>query len=1119
MSEAEYRKWVERAREHRDAGRALDALTCYRRAARIAPQAVAPHWNIGRLFWQLGRPRDAVAAWRRVIERAPEHVMAWQAQADAALFARDFATARTASAAALALAPDEPRMRLIAALVADTVDGPTVTERVLAAPALTDEPHIARMVAEVLRRPVAGRGWEPLQRALAAREVKEPWLLAALGPHATDAAIEAWLATAETDGRDDDLDALRALAVGLLAGTPPRPALGARVAGVYAHAAWRRHACDVPLLWPRRTGAPSLRALILTDGVDRAALHAAVAAAAPLANHDDITILAAVAAPEAHDAQPRAEALRAHVRAALAGTACADAMIAVLTPYPDIESARVVALRDADVLIDLAGLATASAPLFAARVARAQWSLAGPLALGAPLSDRVFPGADAEFEAALAAVAADVRRQPARPPVADLALQLDAAVRANAEGDRAAARAGYDALLADEPRHAPTLYLRATLRREEGDDEGALADFRAAVDAAPRDARSRAAAADLELRRHDPAAAEALVAAGLALAPRDINLLRAAGHVAIERRDPVRAIDTFAGAVSLEPLNAETHYNYGVALQMLQRPQDAARAYQRALALAPDMVEAHFNLGIVFHALGNVDAAVQALEWVIAREPRRAEAHRTLVDVLAGAPGNRIAAWRAAVLRFERDCPDALGLVAPALECHQQAGNFRAVERYLERLAREEFKPAHERDLVDSLEQLLYLMLFFDTDVEMRAALYRTYDRVAQRIYGTPLARPPQRKPGRLRVGYLSADLRDHVMGRQMLPALEQHDRARFEIHLYSLAPADHDDAVTARYRAIADRFETLATMADNDAVALIDAADLDILVDLSTHTRGARPGIVARKPARVQITHMASSGGALGMSAVDFKLTDALADRPEAADEYVERLLPMEGCLYPARPLPMPAVHPFSRAALGIAPDAIVIGAFVTPLKLSRRTLKLWKDVLTAVPRARLAFSPNASWLRDAYANLLAAAGIDDARVVYIPQGRDEGERLARYALVDFVLDPMPFGNVNGTLEPLAAGVPVVTLAGATHGERTGLTLLTHAGITTTIADGGRDYVALAVRLATDPGFLQAARAEVVAKFARSPLVDMARYARNLEAAYERALQAASSAAPNAAA
>jgi len=338
-----------------------------------------------------------------------------------------------------------------------------------------------------------------------------------------------------------------------------------------------------------------------------------------------------------------------------------------------------------------------------------------------------------------------------------------------------------------------------------------------------------------------------------------------------------------------------------------------------------------------------------------------------------------------------------------------------------------------------------------------------------------------------------------------MWSALEHHDRDRFELYFYSTSSVS--DKWTERYRGLADHFEVIAQLPEPKAAERIAADQLDILVDLATNTHGAKPGILALKPARVLITHVASAG-VVGLSTVDFKLTDAYADVPENQRFQLETLLPMEGCVYPYRHIPPAAEHPFHRDRLGIAPDTIVIGAFVNPLKLSRRCLTLWREVLDRVAGAVLAISPLSPGLQMVYARLLSAVGIAKDRVLVLPQGRNDAENQARYGLVDFTLDPMPYGGANGTLEALDMNVPVVTLVGRKHGERCGYSMLANLGVTQTVAESGSQYVEIAVRLATDPGFMDEVRTAIRAGLERSPLIDMVAHTRHLERAYLQALE-----------
>jgi predicted O-linked N-acetylglucosamine transferase (SPINDLY family) len=365
------------------------------------------------------------------------------------------------------------------------------------------------------------------------------------------------------------------------------------------------------------------------------------------------------------------------------------------------------------------------------------------------------------------------------------------------------------------------------------------------------------------------------------------------------------------------------------------------------------------------------------------------------------------------------------------------------------------------------------------------------------------------RRPGRPRIGYVSGDFRDHVMGRMIWEALRHHDHARFEIFGY--AADRRRDAWTTRIIGALDHFDDVSALGDIAAARRIAADDLDLLVDLSTHTKGARPGIFALKPARVQVTHVASAG-TTALASIDFKLTDRFADLEGSFAEGLEAPLVMEGCVYPWRHVA--AIEaPASALALPPVPasvardERIVIGAFVTPLKLSQRCLALWREVLQRIPRAVLAFSPLDPRTQAAYLRLAGVAGIDLARIVLVPRSGDEATDLARYRDVDFVLDPMPYGGVNGTLEPLAMGVPVVTLVGRRHGERSSYSILANLGVTDTIAQTGPEYVEIAVRLAGEPSFMQAVRDRIRAGIAHSALTDMEAHTRNLEHAYVVAL------------
>jgi predicted O-linked N-acetylglucosamine transferase (SPINDLY family) len=434
----------------------------------------------------------------------------------------------------------------------------------------------------------------------------------------------------------------------------------------------------------------------------------------------------------------------------------------------------------------------------------------------------------------------------------------------------------------------------------------------------------------------------------------------------------------------------------------------------------------------------------------------------------------------------------------------QHHGELVQLDAYLEGLRTQRYRAEDDAELGDCLEQLLYLLLFFDVDPQVGYGYAKLYDTQLREHAGAPLAPRRERRAGPIRLGFLSADLRGHVMGKMVWQEVSQHDRSRFALHFYSLS-RDRDEW-TQRFESIAETFVALDATSDREAAERIGDDDLDVLVDLSTHTKGARPGILALKPARVQVTHVASAG-TVGLSTIDFKLTDREADVAENQRYQLETLLPIDACVYPFRRVAAASLHPFHRDGLRIPAQAVLIGAFFIPLKLSRRCLALWRAILERLPQAKVVFSPANPAFRESYVRLAAAGGIATDRLMFIPQGRDESENQARYALIDFVLDPMPYGGVNGTLEAIDMGVPVVTLVGARHSERTSWSMLAHLGATQCVARTPDEYVEIAVRLGTVTGFRDEARAAIQAGLRRSPLVDAVGHTRAVEAAYLRAL------------
>jgi predicted O-linked N-acetylglucosamine transferase (SPINDLY family) len=1093
MAATEYEQWMERGRTHQRDGRPIDAMLCFHRAAKLDPRSSDPQFAVGETQWQLGRLPEAVAAWREASRIVPNHAAPLQATAEALLALGDQDGAMATAAKVQTLMPNDRRAALIRGIVGlakgNAADAATVDAALEHDPSLLAVPTLAGPLALALENAAP----DPAREALLDRIASAPETVASAAPQLLTVALEHAVRTAAIGGAArarlaaiacsrnfaaEDHELLRRAA---LATAAFDPASAVTLARVYAELCAAAFAAPVPLLWPMRTAGARFRIVALVGAQTEGDTNLAALRALPEEQFD--LVVATIGIP-----------LRAEVP--VAGVA--------LPANADATAARIVASRDPDVVVDLIGLSAMTGPLLArvpGRMRATVASLACPNQ--APLIDHVAADAASLASWLCAERAAHDFALDCVVDVATMARQWDAAVRLHQEGERAGAIEQYGRVLALQPGFAPALHLGGVARRDSGDLDGALAEFMRAVEAAPLyvDARVAAIRTATALGAHDTAMA--LADAGRVLAPDNAVVLRAAGQAALGRRDGQAAAAAFTEALRIEPADGETHFHHGVALQMSDDAAEAARAYQRALAFRPDLVAAHFNLGVLFQKQGVHDGAAEAFTEVLKADSGNIAAWKYRGEAFIA--GARVEEFIAHFRRFEARHPRALPLAVQAIEACQYLADFNLLEHYIDGLRNDRFVVSDELELVDALEQLLYLLLYVDVEPDLMLKLAHTYDAAARRVYGEPLPRPATRRPGPLRVGYLSADLRDHVMGKMVWSAVEHHDRERFELYFYSLSSVD--DEWTARFRGIAHEFRGLWNVSERAAAQTIVRDDLDILVDLSTHTRGAKPGILAAKPARVQVTHVASSG-TVGLSTIDFKLTDRFADLPENAATQIEPLLPMDGCLYPYRHIEAAAEHPYHRAALGISDDTIVIGAFSSALKLTRRCVALWREVLERIPQAKLAFSPFHPALRQLYLRLTAAGGISADRLLFIPPGKGEAEAQARYAIVDFVIDTMPYGSVNGALEPLDAGIPIVTLLGRRHGERTAYSILANLGVTDTVARSGREFVDIAARLASDADFVRDVRERIRAGIAHSALTDRVGHTRALERAYVEALR-----------
>ena len=552
------------------------------------------------------------------------------------------------------------------------------------------------------------------------------------------------------------------------------------------------------------------------------------------------------------------------------------------------------------------------------------------------------------------------------------------------------------------------------------------------------------------------------------------------------------AIAALRQALQANPTLASAYYYLGNALQEAGHLDEAIASFRTAAILQPDSPDARYNLALALASKGELEQAVSAYSEAVKLRPLYAEAYNNLGNCLQllGRLDEAAIAFRKAVL-IRPKSPDIysnlgnllkdMGRLGDAISCYDRAAALQPDDAlwHSHRLYALHFLPGVEP------ERLLEEHLKWDR-------LHGQTLKKLIRPYGNDPT--PDR---RLRIGYVSADLREHVVGRNVLPLLCEHDRERFEVFCYY--NFGKEDEVTARFRSYADGWRRIAGVGDDDVAALIRADGIDILIDLSLHMGGNRLPVFARKPAPVQLTFAGYPSGT-GLEAIDYRLTDPYLDPPHVSDGYYReqsiRLPDSFWCFDPT------GAEPPAGPLSAIQSGRVTFGCLNNFCKVNEPVLKLWALVLHAVPDSALLLLVPRGSSRDRVLDTLRREGIEDSRVEFADR-HPRHEYLALYNRIDLALDTFPYNGHTTTLEGLWMGVPVVTRVGRPAVSRAGLSQLSNLGLADLAAHSDADFVHIASSLARDLARLDGLRSTLRDRMRLSPLTDSRHFAKSIEQTY----------------
>jgi predicted O-linked N-acetylglucosamine transferase (SPINDLY family) len=557
-------------------------------------------------------------------------------------------------------------------------------------------------------------------------------------------------------------------------------------------------------------------------------------------------------------------------------------------------------------------------------------------------------------------------------------------------------------------------------------------------------------------------------------------------------KKPARGIATACAAarraLDANPNDAAAWRTLGRALFDFDRRKAAIASYDRAIDLAPEDAVTWTDRATLWFAMGQVAAALADLDKALALDPRNGDAWTLRARALWAS--KRLAeaveaSDRALALDPGNSSATRLGIQSRLFACDWRR------------------REDDERRITAGLKAGVLLV----SPLNHRAlcsseAEHFEVARLRARAFppSIPLWRGEIYRHDRIRIAYLSTDFRDHVVADAIAGCFEHHDKARFETTAISLGPTD-GSAMRRRLEAAFDRFVDVHALSDAEVAAMLRASEIDIAIDLNGYIGESRTGILARRPAPVQVNYFGYPG-TMGVPFIDYIIADPVVIPEEHRVHYSEQVVYLPCTYLPSdRKRPVAANTP-SRAEAGLPATGFVFACLNNAFKIGPALFDVWMRLLEDVEHSVLWFlednvSTSANLRREAQLR-----GIGPERLVFAHR-TSMAEHMARQQLADLFLDTLPYNAHTTANDALWVGLPVLTCLGSTFPGRVAASALHAVGLPELVTQSLAEYAALALALARDPERLAALKSKLLRARDTAPLFDTARLARDLEAAY----------------
>ncbi|CAG7633937.1 Photosystem I assembly protein Ycf3 [Paenibacillus solanacearum] len=546
-------------------------------------------------------------------------------------------------------------------------------------------------------------------------------------------------------------------------------------------------------------------------------------------------------------------------------------------------------------------------------------------------------------------------------------------------------------------------------------------------------------------------------------------------------------------AIKLKPNFAKALHNLGHLYHLLGNQREALSQYMLAIRANPEFADIYNNVGFLLHEMGMIKESEKYYKIAIQKRPNYAEAYNNLGNLYySDAKPHEAEECYNKAISITPDYLDAFNNTASL--ANMQGNPKKAIQYYREVL---KLKPSFSQ----CHSNLLLTLNYIDdcSPIEKYEEHLKFAMTHAQGLSNPNYVFPNKVEPNRpLRIGFVSADFRDHSVAYFLEPVLDYYDRTQFTVFCYSdvLVP----DLVTQRLKEKANVWRCIRNLSDQEAARLILDDNIDVLIDIAGHTANNRMLLFSRKPAPVQVSWLGYPN-TTGLKTMDYRIVDALTD-PVGSTEHLhsEKLVRLPNCFLSYK---APDRAPEVSDLPAIRNRHVTLGSFNNLAKVTEEVLQLWAEILVGIRDSHLVIKSDGFNDPDVCERVwkyFENRQISKNRVELIGRIRANEEHLAAYHSIDIALDTFPYNGTTTTCEALWMGIPVVTLSGESHVSRVGVSLLTNVELPELIASNKEEYKQKVVDLANDSDFLLNLRLNLRNRMRHSFLMNSLGFTRKFE-------------------